>query len=159
MDKANPPRAFGVFKPAGHTVIAFANAEQMEAAASALLRTGFQARELVRYSSAEMIAQADSDMHTASPLASVGQDLNLVKAQRALAQNGCSFLVVEAGDGAKALRVDEVVHSMQAIAAQRYGTLIVEDLVVSLDNGKNQSFESPDTGLDMNTTPPPAVLP
>ncbi|MEO6624115.1 MAG: hypothetical protein ABIN37_04725 [Burkholderiaceae bacterium] len=154
MDKANPPRAFGVFKPAGHTVIAFANAERMEAAASALLLNGFQPRELVRYAPAEMIAQADADMQTASPLASVGQDLNLVKAHRALAVNGCSFLVVEAADSAKALRVDEVVHSMHATAAQRYGTLIVEDLVVALDNGNNQSFESPDTGLDMDTTRP-----
>ena len=101
MDKANPPRAFGVFKPAGHTLIAFADGRRMEEAARELLDDGFQAGEVVRYSPTDMIAQVDSDVHTASPLASVGQDLNLVKAHRALAEGGCSFLVVETPDDKK----------------------------------------------------------
>ena len=150
MEKANPPRSFGVFKPVGHTVIAFASADLLEAAAGALLEGGFRPSDLVRYTPAEMAAQADSDLRTASPMASVGQDLNLVKAHRALAENGCSFLVVETTDSSREQRVDEVVHAMRATAAQRFGTLIVEELVKAPD-GPDQSFESPDTGLDIDT--------
>jgi len=151
MDKANPPRSFGVFKPVGHTVIAFANTDLLEAAAGALLQAGFQACDLVRYTPAEMMAQADSDIHTASPWASVGQDLNLVKAHRALAERGCSFLVVETADSSREQAVDQVVQSMHASAAQRFGSLIVEELVVA-DDDRTQSFESADTGLDLDTS-------
>ncbi|MCY7304672.1 MAG: hypothetical protein LH632_00685, partial [Rhodoferax sp.] len=150
MEKANPPRSFGVFKPVGHTVIAFSSAGLLEAAADALLSDGFQPNDLVRYTPAEMAAQADSDLHTASPMASIGQDLNIVRAHRALAENGCSFLVVETTNSSKEQQVDEVVHAMKATAAQRFGTLIVEELVEAPD-GRNQSFESPDTGLDIET--------
>ena len=155
MEKANPPRSFGVFKPVGHTVIAFARADLLEAAASALLQERFQPSDLVRYTPAEMIEQADSDLRTASPMASVGQDLNIVKAHRALAENGCSFLVVQTADSSGEERVDEVVHRMKATSAQRFGTLIVEELVEAPD-GRDQSFESPDTGLDIDTA---AVVP
>ena len=150
MEKANPPRSFGVFKPVGHTVIAFASPDLLEAAASALLQARFQPNDLVRYTPAEMIVQADSDLRTASPMASVGQDLNLVKAHRALAENGCSFLVVQTADSSGEERVDEVVHRMKATSAQRFGSLIVEELVEAPD-GRDQSFESPDTGLDIDT--------
>ena len=152
MDKANPPRSFGVFKPVGHTVIAFASAELMEAAANALRDGGFQASDLVRYTPAEMMAQVDSDLGTASPMASVGQDLNIVKAYREMAEKGCSFLVVETSDSSSEQQVDEVVHAMKATAAQRFGTFVVESLVEAPD-GRNQSFESPDTGLDIDTAP------
>jgi len=45
-----------------------------------------------------MIEQIDPDIERASPLAAVGQELELnrVKAQRALAANGYDWLVVEA---------------------------------------------------------------
>lgn len=152
MDKANPPRSFGVFKPVGHTVIAFASAELMEAAANTLREGGFQASDLVRYTPAEMMAQADSDLGTASPMASVGQDLNIVKAYREMAEKSCSFLVVETSNSSSEQQVDEVVHAMKATAAQRFGTFVVEELVEAPD-GRNQSFESPDTGLDIDTAP------
>lgn len=149
MEKSNPPRSFGVFKPIGHTVIAFESVALLEAAVKALAEQGFAASEIVRYTPQEMLAQTDSDLVTASPLASIGQELNLIKAHRELAQNGSSFLVVHAPDDDQAKRVDAVIQGMQTTAAQRYGTLVVEELVDKTD-GENQVFESPDRGLDMD---------
>lgn len=151
MDKTNPPRSFGVFKPVGHTVIAFPTAAAMEAAASSLLSQGFTASDLVRYTPAEMKAQVEADLLTASPLAAVGQEINLVKAHRTLAENGCSFLVVYAPHDALAQRVDAAVHAMQATSAQRYGSFLIEELV-DLPAGATQVFESPDRGLDVGAT-------
>lgn len=150
MDKNNPPKSFGVFKPVGHTVIAFASAAALEAAARSLLAQGFTSPDMVRYTPEEMKVQVEADLLTASALASVGQELNLVKAHRALAENGCSFLVVHAPDDAKAKLVDAAVHAQHATSAQRYGSFLIEELVAPPD-GETQVFESPDRGLDIET--------
>ena len=148
MDKTDPPASFGVFKPVGHTVIAFRSEAQVHAAVSALLGQGFASEALVRYTPAEMVAQVDAQEQAASPLASLGQELNLIKAHRALAQSGCSFLVVHAPDDAQAERVADLARSMKAAAAQRYGSLLIEELIERAP-GENQVFESPDRGLDV----------
>ena len=150
MDKSNPPKSFGVFKPVGHTVIAFEDAVAMESAADALVEQGVEAASLLRYTAGEMAAQVESDLQTASPLAAVGQELNLVKAHRALAQEGCSFLVVYAPEEAQTKIVDGVVQSHRARAAQRYGRMMIEELVET-EEGETQVFESPDRGLDIDT--------
>ena len=152
MDKNNPPKSFGVFKPVGHTVIAYANAEAMEAAASSLQQQGLAPETFIRYTPGEMKTQVDSDLQTASPLASIGQELNLVRAHRALAEEGCSFLVVYALDDAQTQLVDNVVRTSHARAAQRYGRFMIEELVQTVE-GETQVFESPDRGLDIDTPP------
>ena len=150
MDKNDHPTSFGVFKPVGHTVIAFTSQADRDAAAAALLAQGFTPEDLVRYSPQEMLAQADADLLSASPMASVAQELNLVKAHRALAQEGCSFLVAHASHDAGAAQVDTVVRSMHAVSAQRYGRFLIEELV-DRTPGNTQVFESPDRGLDLET--------
>lgn len=149
MDKTNPPRSFGVFKPVGHTVIAFRTADAMEAAVAALVEQRFQATDMVRYTPEEMAAQVQADLQTASPIASVGQELNLVKAHGELARSGCSFLVVHAPDEERARKVDDVVRMYNAAAAQRYGSFVVEELAAESE-GRVQTFESPDRGLDIS---------
>ena len=150
MDINNPPRSFGVFKPVEHTVVAFANSSAMESAAGALLAHGFFADDLTRYSAAQMLAQCAADLHTASPLASMGQELNLIKAYRELAQQGFSFLVVHAVDDLKVATLVDVAKAAGAQAAQRYGSFIIEELIAVTD-GQLQSSESPDKGLDLKT--------
>lgn len=147
MDKQNIPESFGVFKPVGHVVIAFRTANDLERAEAALHEQGFAASDIVRYTPAEMIDQVDAQVERASPLAAIGQDLNLIKAHRELAQDGCSFLVVHAPEQAHVDKVIEVAHALKAVAAQRYGRFITEELVTG-DPGENQTNESPDTGLD-----------
>ncbi len=152
MDKNNPPKSFGVFKPVGHTVIAYENWQAMEAAASALQQQGLASATFIRYTPGEMKTQVNSDLQTASPMASIGQELNLVRAHWALAEEGCSFLVVYAPDDAQARLVDNVVHTSHARAAQRYGRFMIEELVETVE-GETQVFESPDRGLDIDTPP------
>ena len=149
MNKTDPPTSFGVFKPVGHTVIAFASADNLKAASAALLTQGFKLEDMVTYTAQEMLAQVAANLLTASPMASVGQELNLVKAHQALAQQGCSFLVVQADDEPKAGLVDAVLRSHHATSAQRYGRFLIEELVEQVP-GETQVFESPDRGLDLD---------
>jgi hypothetical protein len=148
LEKTDPPESFGVFKPVGHTVIAYRSLPELEAAAGQLMARGFAAAELVRYSPEEMMAQVDDQLPDASPLASIGQDLNLIKAHRALAESGCSFLVVHAPKDEQAQIVAEVARATHAVAAQNYGRFIVEE-VIDAPAGDAQVFESPDRGLDL----------
>lgn len=48
MDQTDPPKAFGVFKPVGYTVIAFRSAADMQAALNSLLEQGFAESTVVR---------------------------------------------------------------------------------------------------------------
>lgn len=145
MDKNNPPESFGVFKPVGHVVVAFRTAADLQAAQNALRSDGFADSEMVTYTPQEMIAQVEADLVDASPLAAIGQDLNLVKSHREMAEDGCSFLVVHAPEDAHVEKVEAVAHRLKAVAAQRYGRFITEELI---DSDENQTFESTDTGLD-----------
>ena len=149
MNKTDPPTSFGVFKPVGHTVVAFASADNLKAASADLLAQGFKLEDMVTYTAQEMLAQVAANLLTASPMASVGQELNLVKAHQALAQQGCSFLVVQADDEPKAGLVDAVLRSHHATSAQRYGRFLIEELVEQVP-GETQVFESPDRGLDLD---------
>ena len=156
MDKRDPPESFGVFKPVGHTVIAHRGSAALEAGLHALQAHGFAPAALVRYTPEEMIALADDGIADASPMASMGQDLNLVKAHRALAATGCSFVIVHAPGGDEIERVDAALRDAPAVAAQRYGRLIVEELIAT-PVGEAQVAESPDRGLDLDAQASPAL--
>ena len=129
MDKTNPPKTFGVFKPVGHTVIAFKTDADLQAAVKLLTEAGFAASTLVQYTPTEMKIQVDSELRTASPLAGFGYELDLVKAHGALAESGCSFLVVHAPEEAQAERVATVARATKAVSAQHYGSFMIEDVI------------------------------
>jgi len=142
------PTSFGVFKPVGHVLMSFATASQSDLAVTALREAGFGESDISRYTPDEMRDQAQSDIGNASGLASLGQDLNLVKAHLALAQLGQSFVVVGAADDEQVQRVTEVAERLQATRAQRYGMLVIEELVAPGETAQ-QTAESPDRGLDL----------
>lgn len=129
MDKTNPPRTFGVFKPVGHTLIAYKTDADLQAAVNLLTEAGFAASTLVQYTAAEMKIQVASELQTASPLAGFGYELDLVKAHGELADSGCSFLVVHAPEEAQAERVATVARATHAVTAQHYGTFMIEDVI------------------------------
>lgn len=149
MDKIDPPTRFGVFNPVGHIVMAYRSLPDLRAAVEGLGERGIGETDWVFYSPEEMTAQVDKQLASASALASIGQDLNLIKAHRELAQNGCSFLIVHAPDDEQAELVASVAQTTGAVAAQRYGRFIVEELI-DLPVGEKQVFESPDRGLDLD---------
>lgn len=142
--------SFGVFKPVDHVVISFPSAAQAATAAAALNSAGFVGQAVRRYTDRQMIEQIDHDIARASPLASIGQELNLVRAHRELAEQGYHWLVVHVGDDAQARQVAGLAQREGAERAQHYGHFIVEELIDRPGN-LAQVGESPDRGLDAQT--------
>jgi hypothetical protein len=150
MDKKSHPQTLGVFAPVGHVIISFPTAQDADGAAQALNEAGFTGSEVVRYSPEQMRAQVDDDLAKASPLAALGQEINLVRAHGELADQGYSFLVVHAPDEPQWTQVGEIARRFHAERAQRYGNFIIEELVEP-SGDEQQTFESPDRGLDAQT--------
>ena len=150
MNSTDRPGAYGVFKPVGHVIVAFRTESDMEAALAALVRRGFAAADVVVYSPEQMKRQADIDIDQAGVLAGIGQELNLVKAHRELAEQGHTFLVVRAPRDEDAQRVADIARRFRAARAQRYGHLTIEELI-EVGSGEPQVAESPERGLDAQT--------
>ena len=142
--------AFGVFKPVGHVVISFPSGEQADAAAQELAGIGVGTDAVHRFTDREMLARIDDDLRDASPLAAVGQELNLAKAQRALAARGYHWLVVRTNDDVLSRQVAELSARHGAERAQAYGRFVIEDLIEH-PGERAQVAESPDRGLDAQT--------
>lgn len=146
----NAPRSFGVFKPVGHVVISFPSAGQAADAAQALDELGLPAGAVHAYSDREMLSQIERDIAQASPIAAIGQEMNLVLAHRALAEQGYHWLVVQAADDDQARRIADTARASGAERAQHYGHFIIEELIEPA-NDIAQVAESPDRGLDAQT--------
>lgn len=144
------PRSFGVFKPIGHVVISFPEAAQADRAADALGRIGLAAGAVRHYSDREMLHQIDKDIAGASPIAAVGQEMNLVLAHRVLAEKGYHWLLVYAASDAQAAQIAAVARDCGAERAQHYGHFIIEELI-DRPGDLTQVAESPDRGLDAQT--------
>jgi len=149
MQAGEHPSTLGAFKPVGHVVIAFPEDTDLEQVQRALMHAGLSADAIVRMTPEQMIAQADHDLATASPLAAVGQELNLVKAHREMAASRHSFFIVAANDE-QVPRVTEVANAFHAARAQRYGRFIIEELI-EVGSNEKQVGESPARGLDAQT--------
>ncbi|HWH84684.1 MAG TPA: hypothetical protein VNU71_20850 [Burkholderiaceae bacterium] len=147
MKEAARPEAYGVFKPVGHVVVGFRDAADQQSALAALRRAGFADGDIVAYTPEQMIRQADIDIEQASVLAGIGQELNLVKSHRAMAIDGQSFLVVRAPEDDRSAEVAAIAQRCHATRAQKYGHLMIEELI-DPGAGGTQSPESRDTGLD-----------
>jgi hypothetical protein len=149
---ASDERSFGVFKPVDHVVISFPGAAQADAAVQALAEIGMRGEPVVRrLTDRQMLQQIDQDLQKASSLAAVGQELNLIKAHRELAERGYHWLLVHVSDRDRALQVARAVRAHGAERAQLYGNFIIEELIEHHDDGKPQVAESPDRGLDAET--------
>lgn len=150
MNPTDRPSAFGVFKPVGHVIVAFPSEGDTQGALNELLQNGFAPEDINVYSPEQMKRQADIDIEQAGVLAGIGQELNLVKSHRELAEKGHSFLVVKAGDDDRAQQVAEIARRFNASRAQKYGRLLIEELI-DVGSGEKQVAESPDRGLDAQT--------
>jgi hypothetical protein len=151
MDSKSHPKTLGVFAPVGHVIVSFPTSQDMGAAADALQDAGFADDRIVRYTSDQMREQVDIDLAKASPIAALGQEINLVRAHGELADQGYSFLVVHAPDEAQWTQVAEIARRFHAERAQRYGNFIIEELIEP-SGEERQVFESPARGLDAQTT-------
>lgn len=129
MHKDAPPKSFGVLKPVGHVVVGFARAEDRDAAAQALRGRGFGEDDLVPFEADEMHAQLEEQLATASGAAGFGYEIVLANHYRDLARDGHAWLVVRAGDDRRSATVAEVAQAHGAALADRYGTLVVEQML------------------------------
>ena len=150
MNEAHRSQACGVFKPVGHVLVALPTDDEFQYASSALIAAGFGEDDITAYSPDEMLAQVEDDLAHASVLASIGQELNLVKAHGELARQGNSFLVVRARNQEAADTIAEIAVSCHAVRAQRYGKLLIEELI-PVGASDQQVAESADRGLDAQT--------
>lgn len=150
MNLTDRPSAFGVFKPVGHVIVAFPSEGDTQAALTALLQGGFAPEDINVYSPEQMRRQADIDIEQAGVLAGIGQELNLVKSHRELAEKGHSFLVVKAPDDDRTQQVADIARRFHAARAQKYGRLLIEELI-EVGSDEKQVAESPDRGLDAQT--------
>jgi hypothetical protein len=142
--------SFGVFKPVGHTVISFPSADQAAEARTALVRLGVADDAVRGYTDRDMLSQIDRDIQGASPLASIGQEMNLVLAHKALAELGYHWLIVHTPENELARQVAACVKPLGAERAQLYGHFIIEELITHPD-AQAQVAESPDRKLDSAT--------
>ena len=148
MNDSNSQTAYGVFKPVGHVLASFPTERDAHSAVEALKEAGFQ--EVAFYPADEVRERAQRDVENAGLLASVGQELNLVKQQLDLANEGHPFVSVLAKEDDAARRAADIVARHNADRAQKFGRLIIEELIEP-GSGQRQAKESPDTGLDPQT--------
>jgi hypothetical protein len=147
---SDQPRSFGVFKPVGHVVISLPDAVAADRTALALQTLGLAPGAVHRYTDRQMLQQIDDDIANASPIAAIGQEMNLVLAHRALAERGYHWLVVQVASDAQARQVADAARAHGAERAQHYGHFIIEELI-ERPGGVTQVAESPDRGLDAQT--------
>ncbi len=148
MDKRDLPTSHGVFKPVGHVVISFPTQHDCMAAQAALRAVVPEAEAITVYTAQAMSDQAAADIERgATGMASLGQELNLIKAHKVLADLGFHFLVVQVNSDEQAAQVAATSQAHNAERAQHYGRFIIEELITPA-NGEAQVADTPDRGLD-----------
>ena len=148
MNDDNSQTAYGVFKPVGHVLASFPTERDARSAVEALKLAGFP--NVAFYPASEVLERAERDIKNSGVLANIGQELNLVKQQRDLAEEGHPFVSVLAPEDDAARRAADIVARYNADRAQKFGRLIIEELIEP-GTGQRQAKESPDTGLDPQT--------
>ena len=148
MNDDNSQTAYGVFKPVGHVLASFPTERDARSAVEALKQAGFP--NVAFYPASEVLERAERDIKNSGVLANIGQELNLVKQQRDLAEEGHPFVSVLAPEDDAARRAADIVARYNADRAQKFGRLIIEELIEP-GTEQRQAKESPDTGLDPQT--------
>ncbi len=150
MNESNSQTAYGVFKPVGHVLASFPSERDARAAIDALVDAGFAPDAVAYYPPEDVIERAERDIKNSGVLANIGQELNLVKQQRDLAEEGHPFVSVRAAEDDEARQVGAICSRHNADRAQKFGALIIEELIEP-GTSRKQAKESPDSGLDAQT--------
>lgn len=146
----SPIRSDGVLPPENKIFLAFQSPDDLQGALNALLDADFQESDLLVFSPKQMQEQMQTNIDRAGALASIGQDLNLLKTHLALAEQGHGYVVVLWPKSDREELITQVAQQHNAVRAQKFGRLIIEELIEP-SPGKQQHFESPDRGLDRQT--------
>jgi hypothetical protein len=129
MTKADHPQSFGAFKPVGHVVVALPDDVKAAAAVQSLRAAGFDAEDILEYTAAEEDDEMDRMLQHASDFAGFGYEISLMRRYRELNQEGASWLIVYAPDDVRTYKVADVVKVHDAVVAEKYNRLTIEDLL------------------------------
>lgn len=119
----------GALNPVDHAVIAYADAEAASKASDAFKDAGFEADDVLGYSSPELFPNVEQMMRTTSGAAGFGYEVVLMRRYMNLAHENCSWLIVYAPNDERTAQVKEIAARTGAKTAVRYGRLMHEDLV------------------------------
>jgi len=120
----------GAFYPTGHSMVMFPSAEDANRVGHALIDgSGFAGDEVYLIPPQTVLSQIAPTVEDAdAPLPSAGTDGATVRAYTKLAREGHTALLVKTKDEAAAARMMEAVRQVPYSIAQRYRTLVIEDL-------------------------------
>jgi hypothetical protein len=119
----------GVFNPMGHVVVAFESDERASEAAQALRDEGFEPEDILQYSADEEAHEMTRMLDGATGTAGFGHEIGLMRQYKALAEQGCGWLLVFAPEEAQCEKVVEVAKRYGAKLAEKYHRLVIEDLL------------------------------
>lgn len=119
----------GAFYPTGYSMVMFPSAEDADRIGHRLIEKGMSGDEVYLLAAAEVLAEitptaGDSD----NPLPSAGTEAATVRAYTKLAREGHTGLLVKTKNEEAANRLMELVRTVPYSIAQRYRTLVIEDL-------------------------------
>ncbi|MGJ7533570.1 MULTISPECIES: hypothetical protein [Variovorax] len=119
----------GAFYPTGYSMVMFPNAEDADRIGHRLIEKGMSGDEVYLLPAQTVLAEITPTAKTSdNPLPSAGTDAATVRAYTELARDGHTGLLVRTRDGAAAERLMELVRTVPYSIAQRYRTLVIEDL-------------------------------
>ncbi|MDM0074035.1 hypothetical protein QTH90_06555 [Variovorax sp. J2P1-59] len=129
LDKHMTAVVGGAFYPTGHSVVMFPDAQDASRVGHQLIDDGFSGDEVYLIPPHIVLEQIAPTIHESdSPLPSAGTDAATVRAYTQLAREGHTALMVRTKDEATAERLMVHVRKVPYSIAQRYRTLVIEDL-------------------------------
>lgn len=119
----------GAFYPTGYSMVMFPSAEDADRIGHRLIESGVSGDEVYLLTAATVLAEITPTASDAdNPLPSAGTEGATVRAYTKLAREGHTALLVKTKNEEAANRLMEVVRTVPYSIAQRYRTLVIEDL-------------------------------
>lgn len=119
----------GAFYPTGYSMVMFPSAEDANRIGHKLIENGVSGDEIYLLPAATILEEITPTVREADePLPSAGTDAATVRAYTKLAREGHTALLVKTKNEEEANRLMEVVRAVPYSIAQRYRTLVIEDL-------------------------------
>ncbi len=129
LTKDDQPLSFGVFNPVGHIVVAFDDDATASAAAQALKDAGFEDEDILQYNAHEESEAMSRMLDGITGAAGFGHEVTLMRQYKSLADEGCGWLVVYAPEKERCEKVVAIARRHGAKLAEKYGRLVIEDLL------------------------------
>ena len=119
----------GAFYPTGYSIVMFPSAEDANRIGHKLIEKGVSGDEIYLIPPATLLAEITPTVtESDDPLPSAGTDAATVRAYTKLAREGHTALLVKTKNEEAANRMMELVRTVPYSIAQRYRTLVIEDL-------------------------------